>query len=99
MDSVGKVCCGLFVRLELVGGVSEMPPLPVPLVFVANVPVLLTRKCREGQMKFEKLPSVAGTKCPESLVEKLRMIQCGRCPGFGRGRCRPCRADFPSRID
>ena len=35
---MGKVCSGLLVRRELVGGISEMRPLPAPLVFVADVP-------------------------------------------------------------
>ena len=38
LDSVGKVCCGLLVRRELVGDPPEVSPLPAYLVFVANVP-------------------------------------------------------------
>ena len=37
-DSVGKVCCGLSVRRKVAGDLSEVSPLSVAFVFVANVP-------------------------------------------------------------
>ena len=80
-DSVGKVCCGLLVRRKVVGDPSEVTPLPAPLVFVANLLGLVSKKSREGQTKCRKLPKLAGTKCRR--LTEIRMLLCWRCPGFG----------------
>ena len=70
---MGKLCSGLLVRQRVACDLSEISPLPAPLVFVANVSENCFRRSLEKE--FRKSAKAAGTKCGGSLAE-LRMFQC-----------------------